>query len=184
MASAVCCSRQFQDRFCDPRRDACCDPSRVSKQWIVDLFDTEENRALHNEFINAGTGMPSRLLLQLPVDLVEAENGLAEMAHVASHLEQVSDDAAEVVAEWLSQPPVVTEARKYLLGETLAEWRRMLVRAAEMNSPLSEVQQRLSLRKMTARLTAVTPRWAALGASATVGTEPSVQEVLQGLRLL
>jgi hypothetical protein len=102
------------------------DPSRVSEQWITDLFDTEENRALHNEFINAGTGMPSRLLLQLPVGLVEAENGLAEMAHVASHLEKVSDDAAEVVAEWLSQPPVVTEGRRHLLGETLAEWRRML----------------------------------------------------------
>ena len=52
------------------------DPSRVSEQWIVDLFNTEANRALHNEFINAGTGMPSRLLLQLPADLVEAENGL------------------------------------------------------------------------------------------------------------
>jgi hypothetical protein len=154
------------------------DPSLIDNQWIIDLFDTGENHALHNEFINAGTGMPARLLLQLPQGLVEAENGLEEIAHVATHLEQVSDDAAEVVAEWLSQPPVVTEARKHLLGETLAEWRRMLQRAVEMDSPLSEVQQRLSLKKMTARLTAVAPRWAALGAMATVGTEPSVKEVL------
>ena len=153
------------------------DPAADVQEWQ----DTDENRTLWNEFINAGTGMPERMLMQLPEDIVADEDGLGAIAHTISHLESISDDAAEVVTEWLGTPPVLTEGRKHLLKETLAEWRRMVRKAAAMGTQLSEIQQRLSLRKMTARLSAVEPKWSALGAVAKTGTEPSVVDILKML---
>ena len=153
------------------------DPATDVQEWQ----DTDANRTLWNEFINAGTWMPERMLMQLPEDIVadEVEDGLGAIAHTISHLESISDDAAEVVTEWLGDPPVLTEGRKHLLKETLAEWRRMVREAAAMGTQLSEIQQRLSLRKMTARLTAVEPKWSALGAVAASGTEPSIVDILK-----
>ena len=153
------------------------DPATNTHEWQ----DSSENRTLWNEFVNAGTGMPERMLVQLPEDIVADEDGLRAIAHTVTHLESISDDAAEVVTEWLGAPPVLTEGRKHLLKETLAEWRRQVSKAADMGTPLSEVQQRLSLRKMTAKLAAVEPRWSALGAMATTGTEPSVVDLLKML---
>ena len=77
--------------------------------------------------------MLERMLVQLPEDIVADEDGLGAIAHTISHLESISDDAAEVVTEWLGAPPVLTEGRKHLLKETLAEWRRIVRKAAAMD---------------------------------------------------
>ena len=54
---------------------------------IQEWQDTDDNRGLWNEFINAGTGMPERMLMQLPEDIVADEDGLGAIAHTVTHLE-------------------------------------------------------------------------------------------------
>ena len=64
------------------------------------------------------------------------EVGLGAISHTICHLESINDDAAEVVTEWLGDPPVFTAGRKHLLKETLAEWRRTVRKATAMGSQL------------------------------------------------
>jgi hypothetical protein len=101
--------------------------------------DTVDNFSLWNELVNAGDGMPERLMLQLPEKDVMAEHGLEVLRHIGNNVVAASDAAAEVVTAWLTDPPVVTEGRKYLLAETLAEWRRQLMTAEGMDSGLTPV---------------------------------------------
>ena len=77
--------------------------------------------------------------MQLPKDSVADEDGLGAIAHSVSLLKSISDDAAEVGTEWLGTPPVLTEGMENLLKETLAEWRRLVRKAAAMGTQRSKI---------------------------------------------
>ena len=82
--------------------------------------NSADNRALFNELINGGDGMPATLQEQLPVDEVEQEHGLEVLQWITARVEAPSDQAAAKVSEWLTEPPVVSEAKKWMLSAVLA----------------------------------------------------------------
>ena len=76
---------------------------------------------------------------------VEQGHGLEVLQWITARVEAPSDQAAAKVAEWLTEPPVVSEAKKWMLSSVLAQWRAQLKRAADLGAALTAVQQRLSL---------------------------------------
>ena len=118
-----------------------------------------DNRALFNELFNSGDGMPDALQEQLPVGAVEQGHGLEVLQWISARVEAPSDQAAAKVSEWLTEPPVVSEAKRWMLSSVLAQWRTQLKRAADLGAALSAVQQRLSLQKVIARLPEALREW-------------------------
>jgi hypothetical protein len=139
--------------------------------------DDDNNYILWNELINAGDGMPVRLLELLPTEVVDEEHGIEALVHIGQNIEAASDETAEVIVEWLTTPPIVTEAKKYTLAASLKEWGNQLRTAVKMGAGLTEVQQRLSLKKMTSKLSEVQDDWKAEKAK-TRPHEPAVKDLL------
>ena len=96
--------------------------------------------------------MPETLQEQLPTEAVEQEHGLEVLQWIAARVEAPSDEAVAVVVDWLTDPPVVTEGKKWMLSSLLAQWRAQNKRTVDLDSEQSAVQQRLSLKKMIAKL--------------------------------
>ena len=143
--------------------------------------DTPENHAVFNEFINLGSGMPERLQLQLPSEMVDNEWGLECVQHVGLHLDVSSDASAALVDEFVLDPPVLTEGRKWMLGELLSEWRENISQAELHNNPVGEVRKRLSLKKMTGKVEDLNARWGRLSTDATLEDEPATVDILKML---
>ena len=124
------------------------------------------NRVLFNEIINGGSGTPERLQAQLPARLLDEELGLEVLQWIGKHVEAATDSATEVATEWLTAPPIVVEAKRYILVEVLAEWRGQVLKADQYGSALTSVQKRLSLRKLSGKLKDVEVEWKTLKAQA------------------
>ena len=114
--------------------------------------ESRDNFVLFIELINGGSGVPERLKLQLPMAHMDEEHGMECLQWITLRVEATSDDAAEIVVEWLTDPPMVPDSKKYLLGEALAEWRSQGPKADQLDVGLSDPQKRLSLKKLRSRL--------------------------------
>ena len=108
--------------------------------------------------------MPELLQAQLPARLLDEELRQEVRQWIGKHVEAAADNTAEVVTEWLTAPPIVVEAKRYILAEVLAEWRGQVLKADQYGSALTSMQKRLSLRKLSRKLKDVEVEWKTLKA--------------------
>ena len=137
-----------------------------SRDLPADFSAADPNNAVvFDVLLTMGTGMPQELVRELPQEMLAGSDGVGILHTIGRTVFAISDGAAEMVTEWLNNPPTVTQAKRHTLGQYVRELKRQLARAEAMGCGLAPVAKRLVLKKVATGVEDVRVQMAALRAS-------------------
>ena len=142
---------------------------------------------INERLVNGASGgvgaMPDNLVLLVPEALMAQQAGAAIYSFITMGVKALCDESVTVLQSWFTAPPQISEGNKHMLVAALQEWSSTLHKLNTMQAPQSEVQQRISLEAMVARLKEAKEMIAALKAANKMKAVPvsDYMEVLQAL---
>ena len=142
---------------------------------------SEANARIWKLVIESGDGIPDRLMLMFSREIRQGELGIESLLFLKAGVYATGDGAAEIVSQWLDNPPVVPQGESHLhkCEQLLLSWKEQLERAKELDVGGSEVSQRLSLKKMFANVKEIQEAWSSLDNAH--NDSPPLKEVLKML---